>query len=304
MPFSKKVLPFSAMLLISLNCQAANNLISASPALTADKVSGVGALGRIEPRSRVIRISHNVGPEGSQVLELLFDEGEQVSKNSVLAILADRPQREAEYRAAKAAGSELTAKLASEQINLAFNEKEYHRYQKLSEQSSASLSLKDEKKRNYDQSKVLIKQLEAEIERNQADQAIAKAILGNSFIRAPISGTVLKIHTRPGEKIDDDGLLEMADLSELDVVAEVYESDFPRIRTGQKATVQLDGFSIIYEAEVRELGFMVKKNDLNDTDPLADRDNRTIEVRLSLDAQSATDLKHQIYRQVKIRFQP
>ncbi|MDZ4149598.1 HlyD family efflux transporter periplasmic adaptor subunit [Methylicorpusculum sp.] len=272
--------------------------------MTADKVSGVGALGRIEPRSRVIRISHNVGPEGSQVLELLFDEGEQVSKNSVLAILADRPQREAEYRAAKAAGSELTAKLASEQINLAFNEKEYHRYQKLSEQSSASLSLKDEKKRNYDQSKVLIKQLEAEIERNQADQAIAKAILGNSFIRAPISGTVLKIHTRPGEKIDDDGLLEMADLSELDVVAEVYESDFPRIRTGQKATVQLDGFSIIYEAEVRELGFMVKKNDLNDTDPLADRDNRTIEVRLSLDAQSATDLKHQIYRQVKIRFQP
>jgi HlyD family secretion protein len=303
-PFSKKVLPFSTLLLICLNCPAANDQISASAAVAADKVSGIGALGRIEPRSRVIRISHNVGPEGSQVLELMFDEGEQVSKNSILAVLADRPQREAEYRAAQATGNELTAKLASEKINLAFNEKEYQRYLTLSEQSSASLSLKDEKKRDYDQSKVMIKQLEAEIERNQADQAIAKAILGNTILRAPISGTVLKIHTRPGEKIDDDGLLEMADLSELDVVAEVYETDFPRIRSGQKATVHLDGFSINYEAEVRELGFLVKKNDLNDTDPLADRDNRTIEVRLSLNAQTANDLKHQIYRQVKIRFQP
>uniref|UniRef100_UPI00374DB641 hypothetical protein n=1 Tax=Nitrosomonas sp. TaxID=42353 RepID=UPI00374DB641 len=36
-----------------------------------------------------------------------------------------------------------------------------------------------------------------------------------------------------------------------------------------------------YRAQVRELGFLVRKNDLNDTDPLADRDNRIIEVRIT-----------------------
>ena len=51
-------------------------------------------------------------------------------------------------------------------------------------------------------------------------------------------------------------------------------------------------------------GFQVKKNDLNDTDPLADIDNRIVEVRLTLEADAAGVLRHQIFRQVKIRFVP
>ena len=64
------------------------------------------------------------------------------------------------------------------------------------------------------------------------------------------------------------------------------------------------GFKRSYNAQVRELGFQVRKNDLNDTDPLADRDNRIIEVRLTLEREAATDLRHQIFRQVKVRIIP
>ncbi|MGZ8193970.1 MAG: hypothetical protein ACXWTW_10500, partial [Methylobacter sp.] len=39
---------------------------------------GIGALGRIEPRSRVIRVSHNAGAEGTNLEKLLFQEGDQV----------------------------------------------------------------------------------------------------------------------------------------------------------------------------------------------------------------------------------
>ena len=64
------------------------------------------------------------------------------------------------------------------------------------------------------------------------------------------------------------------------------------------------GFKRNYRAQVRELGFLVRKNDINDTDPLADRDNRIIEVRLTLEPEAVTDLRHQIFRQVKVRITP
>jgi HlyD family secretion protein len=42
---------------------------------------------------------------------------------------------------------------------------------------------------------------------------------------------------RPGERVPEDGLLELADFSALDIVAEVYEMDLPRVREGAAAQV-------------------------------------------------------------------
>lgn len=96
----------------------------------------------------------------------------------------------------------------------------------------------------------------------------------------------------------------MADLTELDVVAEIYESDLSYVKIGQKAQINASGFKRAYRAEVRELGFQVKKNDLNDTAPLADLDNRIIEVRLTLEPEAVNALQHQIFRQVHVRITP
>lgn len=51
----------------------------------------------------------------------------------------------------------------------------------------------------------------------------------------------------------------MADLTQLDVVAEVYESDLTQVKVGQKAYISAKGFNQVYTAEVRELGYMVRK---------------------------------------------
>lgn len=48
----------------------------------------------------------------------------------------------------------------------------------------------------------------------------------------------------------------------------------------------------------------MRKNDLNDTDPLADWDNRVVEVRLTLDEPAINDLKYQILRQVQVQIKP
>lgn len=290
-------LHFLFLLLVSGN-------LSADTVRFPDGNQGTGALGRIEPRSRVIKVSHNAGPEGARVEQLFFAEGDQVKSGDTLAVLSDHDRKTAEVEAAGTRIKVLKAQREIERIAFNFNQKEHLRYQSLRQDSMASISLADAKYLAFAQSEANLKQLSAEIAHAEAEQRIAVEALKNTRIHAPISGTILKILTWPGERIKDGGLLEMADLTQLDIVAEIYESDLNQVKAGQKASISAKGFAQVYTAEVRELGYLVRKNDLNDTDPLADRDNRIIEVRLTLDPSAAADLQHQIFRQVHVRIEP
>lgn len=265
---------------------------------------GIGALGHIEPRSRVINVSHNAGPEGARVKQLFFNEADRVESGEKLAVLSDYDKKSAEVDEAKTRVKVLEAQHHVEQIALTFNKKEHLRYQSLQQDSMASISLADAKHLAFEQSNANLKRLSAEIAHAESEQRIAEVALENTFVYAPIAGTILKILAWPGERIQNNGLLQIADLSQLDVVAEIYESDLSKVKVGQKAYINAPDFKQPYHAQVRELGFQVKKNDLNDTDPLADRDNRIIEVRLTLEPQAVADLQHQIFRQVHIRIAP
>lgn len=290
---------FTVTSLIVLNAS-----VLAETACPYDGNQGIGALGRIEPRSRVIRISHNAGPEGARVEQLFFQEADQVKSGEKLAILSDHLKKRAQVEAARARIKILEAQRAVEQAAFAFNKREYLRHQALELSSATSSSLADAKRLALEQSGIILKRLSAEITQAQSELKISAAELNNTQIVAPMDGTLLKIFTRPGERIGDKGVLEMADLNELDVVAEVYESDLLRVKVGQSGCIHAVGFKRSYQAQVRELGFLVRKNDLNDTDPLSDRDNRIIEVRLTLEAEAVADLRHQIFRQVKVRITP
>jgi len=278
--------------------------ISQLPVFAADQVLGIGALGRIEPQSRVIRISHDAGSDGANLEQLFPQEGDQVNKGDVLALSADHSRRKAAIEVAQTQVKVLEAKVAVERVALNYNNKEYQRYQALAKTATASAATADQKQLAYLQSQATIAALQAQIANARAEQKVAEENLAKTVIKAPISGTVIKIHARPGERIGDNGLLEIADLTQLDVVAEVYESDMPKVKVGQKADINVPGFTQTFAAQVRELGFQVKKNDLNDTDPLADRDNRIIEVRLTLEHKAVEALQHQIYRQVHLRIMP
>ena len=269
-----------------------------------DTHQGIGSLGRIEPRSRVIKISHNAGPEGARIEQLFFEEADWVKSGEKIAVLSDHMKKKAEVETAKARIKVLEMQRVAEQAVHAFNKREHLRYQSLELSSATSISLADTKRLAFEQSQINLKRLSAEIAHAQSELKVREAELNNTKIVAPADGTILKIHARAGERIDDKGFLEMADLTELDVVAEVYESDLLRVKIGQSGCIHAVGFKRAYYAQVRELGFLVRKNDLNDTDPLADRDNRIIEVRLTLEAEAVAELQHQIFRQVTVRIVP
>jgi HlyD family secretion protein len=113
--------------------------------------------------------------------------------------------------------------------------------------------------------------------------AHVEARLQRTIIRAPISGHVLKIRTRPGERIGNGPILQLGDTDEMHAVAEVYETDIPRVRVGQSATISCPALGAPLHGAVVHVGRMIYKNDVLSVDPAADADARVIEVRIRLD---------------------
>jgi len=269
--------------------------------IPAEPPQGVGALGRIEPMSRVIELSHDAGPEGARIGELKVNEGDEVLQGDIIAIFSDADRKEARLKAAQARIPALEARISAENAVLSFAKREYERTNAMVKANAISKVRFDEAEKNYRQSTANMEALKAELEQAKAELVLAEEEVKQSVLRSPIDGTILKVMTRPGERVGSEGVALIADLSKLDVVAEGYERDMPRVAMGQKAKIRVPGMEEIFTGEVRELGYLVRKNDLNDTDPLADRDNRIVEVRVGLAPEASEKLRHLLYMQVDVR---
>jgi RND family efflux transporter MFP subunit len=62
-------------------------------------------------------------------------------------------------------------------------------------------------------------------------------------LRAPIAGSIIESHVLPGGAVEAGApVFTVADLSVIDVVAEIPERSLPQVRTGQRATVRIAAF--------------------------------------------------------------
>jgi HlyD family secretion protein len=261
-------------------------------------------MGIIEPKSRVLTLTHKGSMEPVTVELLFVQEGDAVSAGQPLAQLGNHATRKAELEEAKARIVRLKAQLQQTEVTEAFTRKEFERRQILQRQQAISASEKDETEKNWKAAAAQGAALRAEIVEAGASLDVAAQNLENTIIRAPFAGTILDILTRPGERASDKGIMTFANLSAMDVRAEVFESDIARIKTGQKAEIFFPQQITPIRGVVYHVGFVVRGNDVNDTDPLADRDNRVVSVRIAVDPDVAPLLKNQIYRRVSVRCVP
>lgn len=125
---------------------------------------------------------------------------------------------------------------------------------------------------------------QAEVNRAIANVAKAQADLDLAYIRSPIDGQILKIHTRPGEVVGNKGIVALGQTDQMNVVAEVYELDVSKLRIGQKATITSNAFSGKLYGTVTQIGLQVNPQDVLSTDPTADVDSRIVEVEITLNA--------------------
>jgi HlyD family secretion protein len=310
------------------------------PVIAAGPV-GVGALGRVEPASRVRKLSHPGGMAVTRIERLLVAEGDAVVAGQTLAEFSDTGQKDAAAAQAEAAVAEARALLAKMQAG--------GRPSEIAAQRAriAALSAAEEiTRRDAVRSETLVpggagtvagaERARFAAMRSAAERAEAEAVLETlsgprpedlaaaqarlvaaeanarkaradaalTRVIAPIAGTVLKTYARPGDLVGSDGLMDLADLRQMDVVADVYETDITRLRAGAAAEVIVPGDAMRYAAVVREIGWQVRRTTQAGTDPVAAVDARTVEVRLTLGAEGVAALSRRTNMQVQVAIRP
>lgn len=128
----------------------------------------------------------------------------------------------------------------------------------------------------------------------------AKANLEQASVRSPQDGQILKIYTRPGELISNDGIAEIGRTQQMFAIAEVYETDIKNIRPGQTARVSSDSIDGELIGTVEQVGYKVLRQDIVNTDPSANIDGRIVEVKIRLNADSSRKAARLTNQQVKV----
>ncbi|MDJ0598483.1 MAG: HlyD family efflux transporter periplasmic adaptor subunit [Crocosphaera sp.] len=142
---------------------------------------------------------------------------------------------------------------------------------------------------------------EAEITRAMAALKRAKRELELTYVRSPIDSRVLKIYTYPGETVSSEqGIVELGRTDQMMVIAEVYESDITQVKPGQTVEIKSENgtFSDQLEGTVSEVGWLINRQGIFETDPATDVDNRVVEVKIKLNKQDSTKVSQLTYSRV------
>lgn len=127
-----------------------------------------------------------------------------------------------------------------------------------------------------------IKAAQTEVDNAIAATRIAQTNLHQAYIKAPMAGQILKIHTRIGEKIGDSGIADLGQTSQMVAVAEVYQTDIGKVRLGQQALITSQAFVGQLRGTVSQIGLQVKRQNVFSNQPGENMDRRVIEVKVRL----------------------
>lgn len=128
---------------------------------------------------------------------------------------------------------------------------------------------------------------QTEVDSAIAALARAKTELAQAYVRAPLDSQILKIQTRPGEKIGEAGIVELAQTERIIAVAEVYQSDIAKVKPGQPAAITGQAFEGIVRGEVYQIGLQVSRQNVFSDLPGENLDRRVVEVKIRLNPEDS-----------------
>lgn len=146
-----------------------------------------------------------------------------------------------------------------------------------------------------------IQAAQADVERAIAAKEKAQAEFDLSYVKAPLDGQILKVVSRQGERVANEGIVELGRTQQMYVTAEVYETDVGRLRPGLRATITSPAFQGNLEGTVDRIGKQIGKKDVLNTDPAADTDARVVEVKIRLTPESSQKVTDFTNLQVEVK---
>lgn len=266
----------------------------------AQAQQGIAALGRLEPEHGVIKVTAPSTPEAllvGLVVELHVEEGDEVKKGDLLAVtdaamlMAARVREaEAQVRFAEHEVEASRSKAVEACVRADVAAQEAERRARLraqgvtgEEEAENARGEAEAMKASCASASTIVQLSETGVEVARAHVASVEAERQRSFIRAPVDGRVIAIMARPGELIGLTGILELAQVSQMKAIAEVYETDIRRVKTGQRATINSAALERELSGTVESIRHKVQKQDQIGTDPAARKNARIVEVTIALD---------------------
>jgi RND family efflux transporter MFP subunit len=218
-----------------------------------------------------------VGSKATGRLEWLgVREGSQVKQGELLARIENRDVT-AQRQQAAANVNVARANLAQGEADLKEAQRALRRSEDLLRQKFVSQAAHDQAVARYERTLAAIASLKAAISVAQANQRVTEVAVEQTLVRAPFDGVVLTKNANVGDNItpfsaaaDTKGaVLTMADMSTLEVEADVSEANLAKVRLGQPCEIQLDALPGVRMRG--EVGSMV---------PTVDRAKATVTVKV------------------------
>jgi HlyD family secretion protein len=143
---------------------------------------------------------------------------------------------------------------------------------------------------------------QAELKQSIAAEQEAKVNFEQSFVKAPENGVVFKINTRPGETVGTNGILELGEVKQMTVVAEVYQTSIRKIKAGQTVKITSSSLPGDLSGKVDTIGWQIQRQNVINADPTENIDSRIVEVSIILDPESSQKAAKFTNLQVKAIF--
>lgn len=224
-----------------------------------DLEATVTASGNIRAR-RSVDISSDIS---ARVSALEIQEGEDVTEGEVLLRL-DRTQLEAARSRAEAGLSQARAQAAQQQANLARARRDYDRISGLWARDSLLVSRQqvEDQETNLEVAQANAEAADFAVEQARASLAEADDRLSKTVFRAPMAGRVTRLNVEEGETVvvgtmNNAGslVLTISDLSVVEIVVQVDETDVPKLALGDSGRIQIDAFpGRTFRGVVTEIG--------------------------------------------------
>jgi HlyD family secretion protein len=211
--------------------QGTSGEIPTAVAATRDIVVSVSATGLLQP----VRIVEVKSKAAGEIIDMPVEIGDTVQRNALIAQV-DTETLTQELQQAE-------ADLASAETELSVAEKQYGRARQLFERQLISSSDLEASERSFASAR-------AQRLRAQADVNLRQERLDDATVRAPIAGTVIAKQVEEGQIIQSSvnnvsggtTLVQMADLSELEIRTLVDEIDIGQVRPGMPVESTVEAF--------------------------------------------------------------